>query len=127
MPAGRPRIFSKKKVKEICQKLEEYIESEEIPIIAEFAYKNDVPRQSLYDYPEFSTLLKKLIDKKECQLERLALKRKVNSVVAIFSLKQLGWRDVPKDQDDTAAKLDKLVSAIETNIQPEAEGGSQGS
>ena len=93
MPGGRPKNFTKPQVEQIKKLLCEYIEKEDIPIIAEFAYKHDVPRNTLYDYPEFSTLIKKMIDKKESALEKKALKGDVNSTMAIFSLKQLGWRD----------------------------------
>ena len=34
-----------------------------------------------------------LIAKKEAQLERLALEKQIDSRMAIFSLKQLGWKD----------------------------------
>lgn len=90
---GRPRKFSKKRVKELMALFDDYIESNEIPIIAEFAYKNNILRESLYDYPEFSTLLKKCINKKESALEKYALAGEVSTPMAIFSLKQLGWRD----------------------------------
>ena len=90
---GRPRNYSDDEIVDIKERLSKYIESEQIPIIAEFAYKNDIPRQTFYDYEEFSTLLKKLMDKKESQLEKLSLTGDVNTTMAIFSLKQLGWTD----------------------------------
>jgi len=34
-----------------------------------------------------------LFDKKEAQLEKLGAFNVINSTMAIFSLKQLGWRD----------------------------------
>lgn len=92
-PVGRPRNYNDKEVERIKALLELYIEKSDIPIIAEFAYMNDIPRQTFYDYPEFSTLLKKLMDKKESNLEKLGLIGEINSTMAIFSLKQLGWRD----------------------------------
>ena len=47
----------------------------------------------MYDYDEFSALRKRAIDKKEAQLERMALSGDVDKTMAIFSLKQLGWSD----------------------------------
>jgi len=88
---GRPRTYSKEQIEEIKEKLSNYIYNSSVPIIAEFAYQNDIPRQTFYDYPEFSTLIKKLLDKKEAQLERGALSGMLNSTMAIFSLKQIGW------------------------------------
>jgi hypothetical protein len=90
---GRPRTYSKEQIEEIKEKLSNYIDNSSVPIIAEFAYQNDIPRQTFYDYEEFSTLIKKLLDKKEAQLERGALSSILNSTMAVFSLKQLGWRD----------------------------------
>jgi len=90
---GRPRLWDEEKDKEIIGLLEEYIEKTDIPIIAEFAYLNNLPRETLYDREEFSTLLKKAISKKEAQLERLGLSDAVNISMAVFSLKQLGWSD----------------------------------
>ena len=90
---GRPRLLNDKEIQSLSEKFIKYISDNEIPIIAEFAYLNDVNRQSLYDYPEFSTLLKKCIDKKESALEKQGLGNKVNTAMAIFSLKQLGWKD----------------------------------
>lgn len=79
---------------DLLRKIEEYIEKTDIPIIAEFAYLNKVPRTSLYDNPILSVAIKTLIDKKEAQLERKALNKEIDKTMAIFSLKQLGWRDV---------------------------------
>lgn len=90
---GRPRAYSDEEISDIMVRLEQYIEETDIPIIAEFAYMNKIPRQTLYDYKEFSTLIKRLMDKKESCLEKMALEGRVNSTMAIFSLKQIGWRD----------------------------------
>ena len=90
---GRPRKYTVKRIKDIIKKINAYIKSEEIPIVAEFAYKNNVRRQALYEYSEFSDTIKKLIAKKEANLEKLALVGAINPTMAIFSLKQLGWSD----------------------------------
>ena len=90
---GRPKKFNKKRVEELMGAFEEYIDSHEVPIVAEFAYINNILRESLYDYKEFSTLLKKCIAKKEANLERGMLCGDMPPAAAIFSLKQLGWSD----------------------------------
>lgn len=92
-PGGRPRKYTPAQVEEIRKKFQEYIDSSQMPIIAEFSYKNDVLRDDLYKYPEFFTLIKRAIGKKEAFLEAASLAGKVNTTQAIFSLKQLGWRD----------------------------------
>ena len=93
MAGGRPKKYSKEKIKNIIELLDEYIKNTDIPILAEFAYTNELSRESIYDYEEFSTLRKRCIAKKEAQLERMALKGDVNTTMAIFSLKQIGWSD----------------------------------
>ena len=62
----------------LTKDLEEYIKNTEIPIIAEFAYQNDIPRSYIYEL--IPDAIKKLIDKKEAQLERLALEKKIERI-----------------------------------------------
>ena len=90
---GRPPKYTEPDINEMVRKFTEYIDDKDMPIIAEFAYLNDIDRLYLYDHMEFSTLLKKAIAKKESYLEEKGLKGEVNPTMAIFSLKQLGWRD----------------------------------
>lgn len=92
-PVGRPRKYTREYLAEIVEKLERYIDETPVPVVAEFAYQNRIPRQALYDHEELSDSIKRLIDKKEAQLERLALNGDINTTMAIFSLKQLGWTD----------------------------------
>lgn len=94
---GRPREYDREAMLEVFLR---YIEEAEIPVIAEFAYKMDVLREQLYQWPEFAYALKKCIAKKEAQLELLGLRGKVNVGMAAFSLKQIGWRDRPADSAD---------------------------
>ena len=43
---GRPRKYNKNEIEEIKIKLSDYIDNSDLPIIAEFAYTNDIVRQS---------------------------------------------------------------------------------
>lgn len=99
---ARPTKYTDEVIAEITGKMEEYIMATDIPIVAEFAYKNKIPRQILYKLAEENELLndtiKGLIDKKEAQLERLALTKEIQHTMAIFSLKQLGWRDITETE-----------------------------
>ena len=116
---GRPRTFTDEQVAEIREKLVQYIATTEIPIVAEFAYQNDMNRQILYDYPEFSTLTKKLIAKKEAQLERKGLMNEVNSTMAIFSLKQLGWTDKQEmkiEGGDTPVEIKQTIDKVKAMV-----------
>jgi len=80
---------------EVAEKLIKFIEDRDCPIIAEFAYLNDIPKSSLYEMNSESVknLIKKCTAKKEFYLESKALSNDVNPTMAIFSLKQLGWSD----------------------------------
>ena len=96
MPAGNPnfkKIYTPKKLAEISNKLIEYVDKTDIPIIAEFAYQNKILRQTLYEHEELADSIKYCKDKKEANLERQALEGKINHTMAIFSLKQFGWKD----------------------------------
>ena len=104
---GRPRKYTDEEIQGIYDKPTEYIDATTIPILNEFAYMNDLVRQSLYDYPELSTLLKRCSQKKQANLEKAALANKVNVPMAIFSLKQMGWSDrqeIKHEVDTTTEK-----------------------
>ena len=91
---GAPRtVWTAEKIKETIKKMEEYTEEADIPILAEFAYQNNILRSQLYEYPEFADAIKRMLDKKEAQLEKLGAFNVINSTMAVFSLKQLGWTD----------------------------------
>ena len=95
---ARPRSRTQEQDEQLFNKFKKYIDNTTIPIIAEFAYMNDIERQYLYDNEMFSTLLKKCIAKKEANLEKGALTGKLNPTMAIFSLKQIGWKDKQADE-----------------------------
>ncbi len=85
--------LGKEKIEKLNKELKLYIKNTDIPIIAEFAYIHHIRRQLLYENEILSDTIKNLIDKKEFQLERKALENDIDKTMAIFSLKQLGWRD----------------------------------
>jgi hypothetical protein len=87
---ARPREWNRT---ELAKEFAQYVESTDIPIIAEFAYTRGINRSYLYEWPELADALKDCIAKKETALESMALAGKVNCSMAIFSLKQLGWSD----------------------------------
>jgi len=104
--------YTPQKIKEIKKKLEKYCKDTQIPIIAEFAYLNDIRKQTLYELPELADSIKKIIEKKETMLERGSLTNQLNTSQAIFSLKQLGWRDrfdinhnIPEDVENNLKKF----------------------
>lgn len=90
---ARPVKYTKEVKKEIEQKLMKYIENTAIPSVAEFAWTVRIAKQRLYEWPELEDGLALLITKKEAMLEKLGLAGEIDKTMAIFSLKQLGWKD----------------------------------
>lgn len=112
-PVGRPLKYTGKYLQEIKKKFEKYIKENDIPIIAEFAYKNDIPRQKLYEFEELNDTIKRCIDKKETNLEKGVLSGKLNAAMGIFSLKQLGWSDKQEILNQGSIEL-KITREIKT-------------
>jgi len=104
---GRPRKYNDEQIQEIIDKMEAYIKDNDIPILSEFSYKNNIGKDIIYEYQELSEIRKKLIAKKEANLEKGALSGDLVPSVAIFSLKQLGWSD-KKEIKQTITILDEL-------------------
>lgn len=77
--------------------IDKYVEDTDIPILKEVCYQNHWPYDTIMKQQRNSEILwqsiKRLLDKKESQLERLGLMGKIDRTMAVFSLKQLGWRD----------------------------------
>lgn len=109
---GRPVEYTPEIIENINEKLVCYIDTTDIPIVAEFAYKNNVRRQFLYENDILSDTIKRLIDKKEANLERQGLENKINHTMAIFSLKQLGWKDRQEIDNNVNLKADKSILEI---------------
>ncbi len=119
---GRPpEIDANKLADKLLLYIKEKCESQrEFPILAEFAYQQDVLRCRIYEIAEskngerLSNAIKKCSEAKEFRLESLCSKNKINPSMAIFSLKQLGWKD-NKDQgapSDPTEALNKIAAAM---------------
>lgn len=92
-PKGSGKKYTSAKRKSLLKSLKKYIDETEIPILNEFCYKNNVLRENLYLWEEFTYTIKNLMYKKQVVLEQKGLKGEINTAMAIFSLKQMGWRD----------------------------------
>jgi hypothetical protein len=90
---GRPVEYTPERIQEIKDAMERYIQETEVPIVAEFAYLNNIRRAILYEIPELSYSVSKLTDKKEAVLEKGGLLGDYNASMAKFSLAQLGWSE----------------------------------
>lgn len=78
----------------VRKQLEEYVRKTAIPSVAEFAYKNSVPRTQLYRWEELEETMDLLRAKREANLEKQLLAEDSKKATgAIFALKQLGWSD----------------------------------
>ena len=108
---GHPvTVYTPERLAEINQAIEDYTEKTAIPILAEFSYNYGILRPELYKHPELGYAIKNLMAKKEFQLEKMAMTNKINSTFAIFSLKQMGWRD--KHELELATKDDKPLKMV---------------
>ena len=105
---GHPIEYTEEILSKIETALLSYIKQTEIPILAEFAYKNDIRRAALYEHDELTYAREKCLAKKEAQLEAMGLKGDVNPSMAIFSLKQLGWRDRKEIDAKIVTDLDSM-------------------
>jgi hypothetical protein len=90
---GRPIEWTKKRKADLLADFLAYIEESDIPIEAEFAYMHGMSKSYLYSFPEFSEPIKLCVTKKEANLQVKGLNREIDTTMAIFSLKQLGWKD----------------------------------
>jgi hypothetical protein len=92
---ARPREIDRE---QLLERFLQYIDRTDIPIVAEFAVLQGLYRQQLYEIDELSDAIKQCTSKKEASLERKGLAGEVNCTMAIFSLKQLGWKDVQRQE-----------------------------
>lgn len=106
-------VYTPERLREIEKQMDKYTAETEIPILAEFAVSIKVHRQALYEHPELTDGIKRLITKKEAQLETLALYGGVNSTMAIFSLKQIGWTDRKEVEHSGGIKFVKDIPGAE--------------
>lgn len=108
---ARP-VSPKYELEFMLKRIDEYTDNTVIPILKELCY------QQYWDYDyiikiktekeELGRSIKRLLNKKEAQLEKLALMGKVSRTMAIFSLKQLGWKDKSDDEDENSEILNNV-------------------
>ena len=75
----------------------EYTNTAEYPILKELCYQKhynyDYVMQLQRNDEELAQSIKELLYKKESYLEREGIKGNIAQTMAVFTLKQLGWRD----------------------------------
>lgn len=108
-------------VDEICNALDSYtahcVKQKEVPILKEvfvkkgwdYLYVTQILNGRLLEQKDdrLDISIRNLVNAKEYMLERLGLKGKINSTLAVFSLKQLGWRD--QQQVDVGTDTKKSI------------------
>lgn len=91
-------------IQEMIKTVEQYTASTDLPILKELCYKQhwsyDYIMELKRKHEDLSQSIKELLCKKEAQLERMGLMNKANTKMAMFSLKQLGWRERVEIQAD---------------------------
>ena len=118
---GRP---PKVNIDDLINDADEYIENADPPIVAEYAHMHNITRHYLYmladKNEELLNTIKKISEAKEVKLEKNGLIGKYNSTMAIFSLKQLGWKDAAPVTDEKALnKLDSILGELKGNAETE--------
>ncbi len=117
---ARPTEYTQEVIKQVVEDLRNYIAETEIPIFAEFCYKNSHTREYLYELSKvngeanqlLSYAIKDCVTKKESELERQGLTGKINTTMAVFSLKQLGWKDKTESDVNLKGELKTEVTTI---------------
>lgn len=100
----------------MVKKIFSYTDNQPLPILKECCFENewnyDYVMQLQRDNPILSQSIRRLLLKKEIQLEK-ALYSGGNNTAFVFSLKQLGWKDNPEQ-------------LIVNNVIQDVQGGNRG-
>lgn len=112
---GRP-ASGKYNIAEMTRIIIAYTDETDVPILKEVCYKNNWDYQYVMNLQaaneDLREPIKRLLDKKESDLERGGLTGKVDKTMAIFSLKQLGWRDKIEIEDSKDSDRLKALKSI---------------
>lgn len=112
MPAGRPKKLTAKQQAEVLKAFEDYIKRSYDPTVVGFcsydpvALQYEINDSNLYDWDEFSGLIKRAIKKQEAYLVEGGTRNQLNVTMAIFRLKQPqhGYTDQKHVDHTTAGK-----------------------
>lgn len=112
---ARP-VSEKYKIDFVIKTMNDYIDNTELPIFKEVCYQNKWDTARIYqlgnENEELLDTIKALTNKKETELERGGLTGKYSATMAVFSLKQLGWKD--KQEVDIASSIDSVNIKVDT-------------
>lgn len=95
----------------------EYTNNTEYPILKELCYQKHYNYDTIMKMQRTDEVLmqsiKELLYKKEAYLEREGIKGNLAQTMAVFTLKQLGWRDCIEIENPQLAKVEELLNKIE--------------
>ena len=109
---GRPRS-GKYNISDMVKIIDDYTDNTGIPILKEICYQQkwcyEYITQLQRENEQLALSIKRLLCKKESQLERKGLSGEIDKTMAVFSLKQLGWRD----QVETNATVTSTIRIVD--------------
>ena len=95
----------------------EYTNNTEYPILKELCYKKHYNYDTIMKMQrvdgELMQSIKELLYKKEAYLEREGIKGNLAQTMAVFTLKQLGWKDNIEVESTQLVKVQELLNKIE--------------
>ena len=108
---GAPPKLTEEQKQEVYEALEQYILDTSDPTMPKFVSTNEVAlqynvtRHNLNDWPIFSTLIKRAVDKQESFLLEQGGSGKYNPTIAIFRLKQPQHGYTDKQERENTHKI----------------------
>lgn len=118
---GRP---PKVNIDDLINDADDYIKKADPPIVNEYAHLHNITGNYLYHLadkleakgePELKHTIKKIAEAKAITLEKKALKGRYNASMAIFSLKQLGWKDKQEEKSDDDDLVKQFLEELKGN------------
>ena len=113
----KKRKFTPQFVKKLTKNLEAWIKRKDSLWLGSFAVDNKIHRQRLSEIAEWDEEFKKMYElAKQVQENRIvigAMANKLNSTMAIFTLKNVaGWRDRKEVEMEASEDLKKILAKV---------------
>lgn len=109
----------------LVEDIKEYTNSKDYPILKELCYLKhynyDVIMAKQREDEVLSQAIKELLYKKEAYLEDRGIHGFLKASMAIFTLKQLGWKDNIQVENTEVTKVDKLLKSLEKQTKKDRE------
>lgn len=115
---ARPRVDDRYEIEKMIEIIEAYTNTSPLPILKEVCFQNRWDYQYFMNLQAANPLLrestKRLLDKKEIELEKGVHAGTLEKTFAIFTLKQPvhGWTDAPQKDADSAT-INRVLDVLE--------------